>query len=98
MIMIFEFTTEVYNLFMVSLSASLCCLYSVTQIVELKLLFSFCQSLVKRFDAKSKFLRKFIPLVQPTHEFARERDAIVKRANDAEANAQWSMEAELSLL
>ena len=54
--------------------------------------------MLKRLDAKTKFLRKFIPLVQLAREFAQERDAAVKRANDAEANARKAVEAELCLL
>ena len=58
--------------------------------VELKLL--------KHFDAKNKFLRKFIPLIKPTREFARERDAAVRRAEAAEASAYRVVQAELSSL
>ena len=57
---------------------------------------SFHQSLLKRLDAKNKFLRKFVPLVQPACEFARERDATVRRADAAEANARKAVQAELN--
>ena len=58
----------------------------------------FFQSLLKCFDAKNKFLRKFIPLVRPAREFAQERDASVRRANAAKANARRAVQAELSSL
>ena len=92
-IKLLECTTEVENLFMVSPVP-----FIIRLLELLRLHAVFCQSLLKRLDAKTKFLRKFIPLVQLAREFARERDTTVKRANDAEANARKVVEAELSLL
>ena len=58
----------------------------------------FRQSLLKHFDTKNKFLRKFIPLIKPAREFARERDAAVRRAEATKANAHGEVQAELSSL
>ena len=47
---------------------------------------------------KNKLLEKILPKIKPARELVQERDEVIKRTGEAEANACKAVEAEMKLL
>ena len=87
-----EHTTEEEKLFLVSFVYFL---IPLLKLLSWSCLSFFLQSLLKCLDAKNNFLRKFVPLVKPAHEFAREKEVAMSRAK---AEARAKVQAKLNSL